>query len=740
MRRVCVIGFSLAVVTTACVGGRTPETRTTLPRVTVAPGSSTPAPDPGPLDLRYKFNAGEITNVHSIADLDRKTEIVGEIDAEFAQLLKLLGFEVYDGGFHVTGPLDVVSLEAKDPTVREVVAFFHPNAGEITVRRDSGAEVAQMTQEELVEQSSTMTPFLVDDRGGLVEGLTGAPRFLRARPDPVALLNVIGPALPEKVVQLGDEWNQTIEIPGASVEITLLLERAEFFDNEPIVVISLTASGASDGPIRFEDLSGRIGTETGEAFVNAGLQGTLSVERFTMSGEVKFDPALGRIVESSIATEHRIVLQLGRAGDAAPVTVIDTSSTSNTATVLDTGQATLEELAEVLGQLTVDPNLLASVPFFRLGEYELHPAEEGALAVLNQAIGAIAGALQSPVAQTVVPEQGEPVTVATALLVGTARGHPSVSQGLAAVLNSEEQTEVPLDQSTAIRVEIGAGSLLLGADETTLFMIVGPAELAAEVMRKLLSGPKPYQWEAGDCLVYVGPPTNVAFAPFGELGLVHCQLPHQFEVVYSEPTPEPAGASLPADLTTTVGNTCAEKFDAYIAALPSSTTIQMIFFLPDPAEWDLGRRYIACIVYNTSQGKQLELTERLEGAGPDNPFSVAVGDCLALRSALPCSEPHDWEVIGFATSTEKTFPGAEELAASQQIECDRLLTEYAPRVGPVEVKSYPANTPYEYEWDRGVRDFYCVAAAVNEADGLSESVIGSFKENWSIVPVNQQSV
>lgn len=732
-RRVLTITLALLVV--GCTG-RTSDTRSTLPQLTVPPTEATTIPDLEPQVLMYEFNTGELAENHSIIDLTRKIEVTGTINSDFIRVLSTVGLQNENSDVHLTGPTETIVFATATPNVHEVVGAFQPTAGKITVRQAEGEQVIEMTDADLAATAPSTNPFLVDQFGNEAAGPTGAPGYTRQRLDPTDLLTMVGPELPDIAVDLGDQWEGSISGPSWNLPITYRLERVEVIDGRAVMAISIKGQAAPTGQMPVEDFAGAgaVGDISGPLEA-AGLDATVALELLALDGTAKFDPELGRTVASTLELETRIAMVVSRAGDPVPATVIQDYVIASDNTFQKASPAAESDVSSVLTEFVADSAELAQSPFLGLGEYQVTAGEQEALDVLDQALSLINPALiASPIAQTIVPAQGEPVTLAVALLAGSIRGDPTVPTALADILNPENKTEVVINGRTAIRTSIAGESILVWANETHLFLMSGPTALANQVMGVLMSAPPPYQWQAGDCLSV--PQGDFAFAPFGELGLVHCQAPHTHEVIYSEPLSEPINTPRPADLDARVAKTCSQQFHQFVGALDRDTTIDLVVFLPDQAEWDLNRRYIACVIYDTEAGEIEQLTGRLRGLGSERRFWLGMGDCLRNGSTVPCTDPHDFEVIGFGRSTGDEYPGATELAASEEADCEPVLAQFQPASGPAELQATSIG-PTQYEWEQGVREFTCLAVAVAETDGPALSIVGSFKDAWSIAPETQ---
>jgi len=130
-----------------------------------------------------------------------------------------------------------------------------------------------------------------------------------------------------------------------------------------------------------------------------------------------------------------------------------------------------------------------------------------------------------------------------------------------------------------------------------------------------------------------------------------------------------------------------------------------------------------------SCGGSDETTRNEEGAivegGEISAFSINVGDCLVGASTgevsgfdgVPCSEPHDNEVIHTFDLADGDFPGE---AAMETQATDRCLAEFETYVGIDYESSIYGLTwlvPTDGSWGQGDREVACL---VNNFDGTQK--------------------
>jgi len=241
-----------------------------------------------------------------------------------------------------------------------------------------------------------------------------------------------------------------------------------------------------------------------------------------------------------------------------------------------------------------------------------------------------------------------------------------------------------------------------------------------------------YLWSVGDC-VDLG--TNAAaelpYAPYGTELLADCAEPHTHEVYFTATLAGAPDAPFPDDLNERLFDVCYVEFAELMGFSVSDSTVDVVLYLPDAAEWDAGERYHACVVYQ--RGTDVTY-QRLTGSTADDPDSyrwqTATGSCydvvdsqlLPVSDAVACSEQHRFEMIGEVTPApdDAGYPGGEAIGPLAVEACDALLAEYA--VEPLdELPVLTFVVPLEFsegEWDTGKRTVRCFAFAATPEQGL----------------------
>jgi hypothetical protein len=111
--------------------------------------------------------------------------------------------------------------------------------------------------------------------------------------------------------------------------------------------------------------------------------------------------------------------------------------------------------------------------------------------------------------------------------------------------------------------------------------------------------------------------------------------------------------------------------------------------------------------------------------GDESVFDLQVGDCYNEATedvgevedvgAVPCSEPHDFEVYFAFDMTETDYPGQDEAFLTGQ---DRCIEEFEDFVGiPYDesVLDIFVLAPTSESWDRGDREILCSVYALDES-------------------------
>lgn len=239
-----------------------------------------------------------------------------------------------------------------------------------------------------------------------------------------------------------------------------------------------------------------------------------------------------------------------------------------------------------------------------------------------------------------------------------------------------------------------------------------------------------YLWSVGDCVdLGTDDAAELPYAPYGTGLLRDCAEPHTHEVYFTATLSDAPDAPFPDDLNVRLFDVCFVEFAEFMGFPVSDSTVDVLLYLPDAAEWASGERYHACVVHQ----RGTDATYRhLTGSTADDPDSflwhTATGSCydvvdvqvLAVSDAVVCADEHGFEMIGEAALApdDADYPGAIDRLAGDA--CDALLVEYA--VQPLEdlpVLTLPLPTPFrEGEWDTGQRTVRCFAFAATPGEGF----------------------
>ena len=256
-----------------------------------------------------------------------------------------------------------------------------------------------------------------------------------------------------------------------------------------------------------------------------------------------------------------------------------------------------------------------------------------------------------------------------------------------------------------------------------------------------------YLWQAGDC-VNLGTDTTAQLphAPYGSSLVVACEDLHTHEVYFTSMLEEPPGDPYPVALREGLWETCYRQFSSQMGFLASSSTLELILYLPDEAEWAAGERYHACVVYQFASDAEYALAAGSVTSDPESYFwIVPEGACLntdasSIRTAPPvaCGEEHSFEHIGEAVHTAPEgapYPGELELLSLFDQTCNSQLVEFASfDVDPLLVRAFtvPLLLP-ETDWNLGQRSLPCLGFAAT-VDGILFNMRGSFSdEAWQVL-------
>lgn len=164
------------------------------------------------------------------------------------------------------------------------------------------------------------------------------------------------------------------------------------------------------------------------------------------------------------------------------------------------------------------------------------------------------------------------------------------------------------------------------------------------------------------------------------------------------------------------------------------TGIQYATFIPGPAAWQAGERWLACSAVLSNRLKvPSSYTGTLKGAlakpgSLDEQFSWCKQqppDSRDTFTVVPCSEPHNYEQLASysAGSNDTQYPGDEALGALAEELCPVLSSQATGKRSDdlPDGIGLGWTYPLEYEWSNGDRAVRCFAVT---EDGDSTGGIG----------------
>ncbi len=80
--------------------------------------------------------------------------------------------------------------------------------------------------------------------------------------------------------------------------------------------------------------------------------------------------------------------------------------------------------------------------------------------------------------------------------------------------------------------------------------------------------------------------------------LVDCTQPHQYEVIAVLDVPFASGWPGDTELVATSKRLCPDSYATFVGLAYEVSVLEMGWILPNPEEWDRGRRQIACVVFD----------------------------------------------------------------------------------------------------------------------------------------------
>ncbi len=723
MSAVLVIG----IVVTGCTRQQ-PPTRASLPTVST---SSTTSAEVGPRRLVYGLSPGSVMTWNSEIVVRHELRVAVADGSALADGLEAAG--IVDSTTEVT--LEGIAETAVLAT--ELVDVFTATSGFIAGTIGGEEFDRAFSSEEITALSNRRAgpPFQIDELGHIRVGKSGSPGAVGVEISGIAPLVAVGPPLTDVVIDVGDRWE--VEVPGPlgsvlplEVKVTgrdgadLLLDVAGRVD--PVVMVPIEL--AAGRPV----LPGTADVTILDRLPSVA-SGTVSIESIELAAEMRFNPGLGFVIDNRVTATVNATYQVSdpRGGGTAEIgELVEIDWTR----FFD--QTSRDGLDPVLARLIVDPTTLAFRPLAAIAGLGIVDLESTRLDGLMVPFAAV----RADIFAAIVPAQvgtEPPVAVISFLLDGEVRGDPAVAAGVAAALSRADPTKDEVAGQPVNRIEQVDQQWTFWSTPTHLFLAVGDADLTDPIVVRLMDSAKPYIWQSGDCLGFPFPDTGVPFAPFGELHLSHCEAIHSHEVIHVEELAAGPDAPYPGEeaMVDRADLRCGGRFDAIVGGLDRDTTIEMVTYLPNQAEWELGARYLGCMVYLGGPEGVVPERGRLTSAAADHPSDLTTGDCARGDVRVDCEDPHPAEIIGsadFPDGPGAAFPGIRPGMEFADSACEDLLGRYGAIPGSLSIVAV-GRPVSPYEWSTGVRDFLCQAAAVG-ADGTAVSVTGSFRTEWTPVP------
>jgi hypothetical protein len=621
----------------------------------------------------------------------------------------------------------------------EIIEDFTATAGSITVGSSGDIETMEIPRGELRDVIVVAPPLLVDDTLALDDRVpAGTPGAFTRHVDPLFVAGVLGPPLSGGEIDVGDSWS--VEASDAFLgQVTIevrVTDQVTMADGGLAFVLEYEGATSGTATELALDAAFDVATsfasspEIGRLVASAGAR-TAVVRTAGLTGQVVFDPSRGAVV--SLDSAVRVVLDFVSADDPGPADFTIETGVSRSFVLEGISPATPFEVMSVLDRFEVSPVALAEAPFDQLTSYEISvaPADRAEL-IVSLLTDRRPDLPAGTAVRTVSADGSAEITAVTVALSGEFRGAPFVAEEVAAILSSSVPRAVSVAGRGAFLVTIDDEDWRLYNDEVYRYIVIGSGVLAGQVLADLVGRPVPYLWQAGDCLDFEdGFDSAAPYAPFGVHGLRHCAADHVYEVIHSEVLAEGASARLPSDLSERSRSACARSFVDFTGATELETAVSLIRYLPDPAEWAKGARYLACVVFVAGPDGPRTVDQRIDGDDAALAFALDVGTCLSDLVAVACTEPHDREIIGLfdlPDGPEAPPPAATELSGTMIDRCAEAFADFELGTGPGDVRVFDVTDMFTF-WEFGVRRFYCVAGAFEPFGGALE-ITGTFGERW----------
>jgi len=626
---------------------------------------------------------------------------------------------------------------ALTPDVYEAVLDLNFDEGAIAV--ESGLEEyrQKLTAEDLALSPTILPPVVMTASGQATTDMPGAPSIHQFDGGLEAVLANFGPVFTTELVDEGDTWAIEGDAPllGSLTGEAQIVDEIETDDGFAFVIDFAADYEDLPAKLSIEELStaNPYGFEALDMILSdlpPGLTSSVDMTASTIRGTITLLPESGLPADLTISSHFAFTVTFE---DEMGTTAIDYSIDADASYEL-TGsrQASSFEAAAVLDQYEPGASYLADIALTPLTYYPIDVPDDEVWTSVATTLGTTPEeAAAGFSALTVIGEDDQRVDVFSLAADGFFRGYPDLAGELVFLWTGSEGRKVTINDATAYRATVDNREWLVWNDGANTFILIGPRDLAEEALGRITDRQgQRYLWQQGDCLDYDAV-ENLPYAPYGELGLAHCRTNHGFEVVYSEVLPD---GPYPDDIVQHLRETCGAAFKDYTGVYPLESALDMIRYMPDTAEWDSGSRYLACLVFLADADGPASTQTRLQNAGPENLVEIEVGTCLSINLPVPCSDPHDAEVLssGVYDSTSDEPPDYETLVEELGEICDAALETYGPSEGEAEITSSLISDML-FGWDAGIRDYYCVGGAVDE-DDFTLAIVGELQGSWKVAP------
>ncbi len=740
--RVLPVG-AIAVVTiiTACNGGGAAETSTSTSTTESTTTTTTLPPGLQPQQVTYGFSADDLAKYNYT---QTATVSIPEDSIPDEYLPGAISFT-----FTASGEMWQLSVPGPTGDTFELIGDLQTKAG--TVAGDIGgfSFSQELEEADLADLTYLFPPLVFNMLGMPTDDIGGAPGYFRGAPNPLDILIMPGPPLSEHEIDVGDTWTASLDY-SALGSVTYQAEVVDEVETDDGYAFSIEYTAeAPTLPIELtlDDAFAITGSAASQEDVAdllqiAGAADPDFVVRFTafdVSGTSLFEPGSGRILEAT--TAFSVDEEIEWTADDVAGTMAMTVGASFEIELLEADEATGVERDAMLARFKTDPYDLAYQQLYDLWMFDLQypPAEdiEALFTLIEETRADIFAGFAFADAGIPDDDSEDSALVVAITLGGDLRGSPTLAEDLAWYWIGYQPARMTILDTTAYRFTVDGREWFLWSDRTHLFLVSGRIDIARSVMETLVARGEPYFWETGDCLGFEDEyASGTPYAPFGVYGLRHCLDEHTYEVTHSEVRPDGPDAAYPDDeLWNYAQARCAEVYYEYVGVHELQSSIASITYVPDEDEWARGDRYVACVITQRDADGSVAVEGRLEGRGEDTAVEYEKGTCLAWNFPVPCSDPHDGEIVEigeYPAGPDEPMPDWDEASDLMDGVCVQALEDYEVEEGDFDVEveslSYLVGG-----WQFGIRDFYCVAYAVDD-DGWGIDVVGSFTDEWEEAP------